>query len=259
MTLTSAFKVAKKFAMENSPAILTSLGVVGTISTAVLTGKAVLHADRILQAELYKVDDYNQIVETGKDLSKRDMFDLVWREFIPPVAVGVATVTMILGANHVGARRAAAMAAGFQVVEQMAGEYREKVVSTIGKKAEEDIRAKLGADRIEKIPNPPSIIFAGPQSVFFDAWSGQYFNADFETVRKAMNDINFQINNDFFATVTDFYNMVGLDETGTSGEFGWNSDNMMDIQFTAILDKNNRPIIQIEYNKQPIHGYDRLR
>lgn len=248
----------KKFAVDNSPAILTSLAVAGTVTTAVLTGRAVLAADRLLQEKLYKLNDQGYIVETGVDLTTRETLEIVWKEFVPPVLVGGATIVACLGANHVGARRAAALAAGFKVVEEMASEYKQKVVTTIGKKAEEDIRTKIVEDRLKR--DEPTLIITNDADVtFFDPWSGRYFQSNMETIRKAMNDVNFQINNSYYASVTDFYNLIGLDSNGQSDNFGWNSDNLMEIVYTTALMANNRPCIQIEYRLDPINGYDRLR
>jgi hypothetical protein len=253
VTLTGVLRTAQKFVTDNSPGILTGLGVAGVVTTAVLTGKASVKAsERIKLAQDLENEETVQ-------LTKFQTAILVWDMFLPPVVVGAATITCIISANQLGARRAAAIAAAFKITEEMAGEYRAKVVESIGTKAEEKLQTQLAADRMERTPGREVIILTGPQTIFFDAFSGRYFSSEMETIKKAINEINFQINGSFYASLSDFYDKIGLERTEISDEFGWNSDNQLEVSFTPILMSDNKVAIQMSYNKQTIRGYDRVQ
>jgi hypothetical protein len=251
-------KTTRKFAVENSPAILTSLGVAGTVTTAVLTGRAVLYADRIVREESH-AKHLGGLIPDDEKFTKREVVGLVWKEFVPPVLLGTATVIMIVGANHIGSRKAAAFAAAFKLSEEFASDYKKKVVETVGKKASEEIRSKVIAERMENNPGHETLIVAGSNSIFFDELSGRYFPSDYESVRKAVNDINHQINNSFFATVSDFYDRLEIDRTKMSDDFGWNADNQLEVTYTPIMMSAGKVAIALQYRMDPIHGYDRLR
>ena len=45
MNLGSKLKMIEKFAVDNSPSLLTAVGVVGTVGTAVLTHKAAMNTE----------------------------------------------------------------------------------------------------------------------------------------------------------------------------------------------------------------------
>lgn len=255
MILKDLLRSSEKFVIDNSPGILTGLGVAGTVTTAALATRA---AYRIGKDE--NAAHYEPLLEGNPpvDYTYKQLVQIYWREFIPPAIVGVATVTAIVAANRVGTRRAAAVAAAYKISEQMAEEYRAKIAETFGVKPAQDIDDKLAAERIANTPGSETIIISGAEAVFFDEFSGRYFRAEMENVRKAVNEINFEVNNNFYASLTDFYDKIGLPRTEVSDEFGWNSDQLLEVRFNAVLMKDDRPAISIAYNKAPIRHYDRV-
>jgi hypothetical protein len=95
----------------NSTAILTGMGVSGTVATAYLTGRASFRAAHIIRNEevLYEVNtenDGNSIgVERFHHVSTSDKVKLVWKLYIPPVGVGLGTISSIVMANRSLPRR----------------------------------------------------------------------------------------------------------------------------------------------------------
>lgn len=259
MTARNLLKAAEKFVIDNSPGILTGLGVAGTVTTAILAGKATITADRILEAHVALNRDPDGMLATEHKLTNTEIVKIVWKEYVPAAIALSATVASIIMANQIGTRRAAAITAAFQLSEKMSKEYREKVVEALGKNGEEKVRTELAAERMEKSPGRETIIISGTEAVFFDEWSGRYFKAEMETVRKAVNEINHQINTNYFASLTDFYDRIGLDRTEMSDDFGWNTDELLDVSYNAVLMSDGRPAIGITYNKHPIRGYDRCQ
>lgn len=250
MQLQGILKAAERFITNNTPGILTGIGVAGAVTTAVLTGKASYRSALMIASERDAFPHEPTVKEKA---------DLVWKEFIPPAIVGVTTVTAIIAANRVGSTRAAALAAAFKVSEKMAEEYKQKVVETIGKNGEEKIRQQVAQEHLERVPIPQTIIITGPECIFIDRFSGRTFKSDMESVKKAVNRVNHQVNNCFYASLTDFYDALGLEKTAVSDEFGWNTDELLDVTFTAVMTQDDRPAIAMEYNKTPIRNYDRVQ
>jgi hypothetical protein len=91
MTIKTILQASEKFLIDNSPGILTGLGVAGTVTTAVLTGKAAYSSALDIQAEWNTGGHKNNI-------PAKDKIALVWKNFIPPAAVGVVTIAAIIGA-----------------------------------------------------------------------------------------------------------------------------------------------------------------
>lgn len=249
----SVLRNLQRFAVNNSPTILTAVGAVGTISTAILTARATFRAAALL-------NEARAPEERGdrEPLTNRETIDLVWREFVPPAVVGVVTIAAILGANHIGGRRAAAFATAYKLSEKMAEEYRQKVVDTIGREKEDLIRGDLAKDRIGRVPGVETIVLGEGEVVFYDEWSGRAFKKTIDEVSHAVNQINYQINQSWCASLTDFYDLLGLPKTRVSDDYGWNSDELLEPYYSSTLLEDGRPARSISFNVQPFQNYNKI-
>lgn len=249
---------AEKFVVDNSPGILTGLGVAGTVTTVILTGRA---------AYLVGMDASTQYHEAVKEdeplpehlLDTKHIIKTYWKEFIPAAIAGGATITCIIAANHIGTRRTAAIAAAFKISEKLTEEYKDRVIKTLGARKEESMRSELAKERMEKIGGSENIIVVGSEVVFYDELSGRFFKQEMERVRKAVNDINHQVNNYMHASLSDFYDMIGLDRTSFSDSIGWNTDELLNVSYSATLLSDGRPAVSMTINAKPISGYHRLQ
>jgi Family of unknown function (DUF6353) len=247
-------KAAEKFVIDNSPGILTGLGVAGAVTTAVLTGKASWNSALLIKTEA----EYIERGET-RPFETKDKVVLVWKEFIPPVAVGIVTVAAIIGANSVGTRRTAAIAAAFKLSEQVNQDYKKKVLETLGLQKEEKLRSEIAAEKMTQNPPPGNmLIISGSNVLFFDELTGRYFENTMEKVQQAVNEVNYQVNQYNHASLSDFYWKIGLQATSFSDNVGWCLDELLDVQYSPVM-YEGKPAIMIGYNSEPIKGFDRLQ
>ncbi len=173
---------------------------------------------------------------------------------------GTVTVGAIVMANHIGTKRAAALATAYTISERAYSEYREKVIERIGDKEESKVRNEIVQDRVRKMPpNEGNVLMvAGGDHLFIEMYTGRYFRSDMETVRKAVNDINYKINTHGYASVSDFYDIVGLRHTAVSDEMGWTSDKLMDVNFDAVLSEDGQPCVGITFMTGPVRDFSRF-
>lgn len=248
MSFRDIIKRGEKLIISNSPLILTAIGVTGTITTAYFAGTASFKAAEILGREDRVRDAANLDA-----LTPREKVEKVWKLYIPAVTTGTLTCACIIGANRIGTRRAAAMAAAYSLSERAFEEYKAKVVETVGKNKELKVRDELAADRIKNNPVDHSkVIVTGDGDVMcLDSFSGRYFKSDMESIRRAENDINFQILHSDYATVTDFYSKIGLEPTSISTDLGWNNDKKLEIHYSSTLEEG-KPYLVIDFATVPI-------
>lgn len=253
MTLKTILRSAQKFALQNSPTILTVVGAVGTVATVVLTGRAA-YSSALLIAEA-------RIPEQRMDrdpLTKRETAELVWKQFIPPAVIGAITLVAIVGANRIGTRRATALAAGFAISERMAEEYRDKVIEHLGGDKEEMVRSDVAKDRISKAAGVETIILNDGDIIFYDSWSARPFKATRQKVEDAVNQINYQINHSWAMSLTEFYELLDLPKTAVSDDFGWNTDALLSLWYTSCLLADGRPACEIRYEVQPFQNFNKI-
>lgn len=251
-----ASRVAK-FASDNSPAILTAVGVVGTLTTAYLTGKAAFKAAQILddrETEIIRDDD--------KPLSSQEKVYLTWKLFVPPAVAAGMTIACIIGANRIDARRASALVAAYAISERAIDDYKQKVVEKFGKGKEQSVRDEVAQDYVTKNPPKPEMMAwqeNGKTQLCCDLFTGRYFFGDVETIRRSENDINYQILKSDYASLSDFYHRVGLDSTSMSDDFGWNTEHPLEIRISSALTPLGNSCVTFEFTVIPIRGYARLQ
>lgn len=254
-------KRAAKVGADHSPTILTTLGVTGLLATTYLTGKATLKAAEILtEAESNGTLPFLEggtVQARVEDLTLKEKAELVWKEYLPAAGTAVVTIACIVAANRIGARRVAALATAYTIAEKAAIQYKDKVVETIGKKKEESVRAAMAQDEINAHPIERATVYIenGGGDLFRDSWSGRYFNSSVVALEKAMNQINFQLTHEFAASLSDFYDLVGLERTDESDMIGWNSDCQLELEFSWGSTADDRPCGVVRFRTVPYRGH----
>ena len=223
------------------------------VTTSVLTAKASFRAARLIDEALVEHRQHSRGFPT-----RRETAELVWREFVPPAVVGVVTLAAIIGANHIGGRRAAAFATAYKLSEKMAEEYRQKVVDTIGREKEDLLRGDLTKDRVGRVPGVETIVLGEGEVVFYDEWSGRAFKKTIDEVNNAVNQLNYQINQSWCASLSEFYDLLGLPKTRVSDDYGWNSDELLEPYYSSTLLDDGRPARSISFNVQPFQNYNKI-
>lgn len=253
MNVSTLLKAGEKYVIDNSPRILSALGVTGTLTTAYLAAKASFKvADVLREAEQDRIRLYEV---TPPPLDTWDKTKVAWKYYIPAVASGAATISCIVAANSIGASRYAALAAAYKLSEKSTQEYKNKILEKFGIKKEEEVRAEVAQDRIDRHPPSSQIVIMGDGDVTcYDTYSGRYFKSDMQSLKKAVNDINYDVIQNGSAYLSDFYEKIDLPTTAPSEEVGWDHENKFSINYGSILDDKGEPVLVIEYHVYPMRN-----
>lgn len=252
---------------ENSSTILTAAGVAGTVSTAVLTAKSTFKAARLIdenQPSVIKLADDEGVLQDRSlqpPLTNIEKVKLVWALYLPPVAMGTITITSIILAHKIDAKRIAALAAAAGVSERAFQEYKDKVVEKLGDRQDQKIRDEIAQDRVTR--NPPTtseLVMVGDGKVLCqDSYSGRYFTSSMEEIKRAENMVNHQLVNHMDCSLSELYDDLGLTPTAASDSVGWNAANILEIKVTtALTPDESRPCLVLEYQPHPFPTYSRF-
>jgi hypothetical protein len=268
MNLGTLAQRAGKVAAKNSPAILTAIGVTGTLTTAYLAAKAAFKSvDVLKEAEGKKLNNRSmddipegEVNEPSDVLTKQEKFEAVWKLYAPAAASAAMTVSAIILANRIGERRNAALASAYSVVQEGYKEYRAKATEKVGKKKEEEIRAEVAQERMNRHPvNQTTLIVTGRGSTLcYDMWNDRYFNSDIESIRKAVNDFNKDLINSSYMALTEFYHLLGLPSTRNSDMVGWDTDKLLEIDYVGTIHPDGTPAIAIDFKVPPSERFATL-
>jgi hypothetical protein len=245
----------KKLIADNSPGILTGISVAGTILTSVLTAKATWSAAEKIKFE----ENFYGAPQEGWPLVKSRV-RRAWVYYIPAVVTGTITIVCVVAADRIGNRRAAAIAAAYSLSEKAFGEYREKVVQQVGKQKEQRVRDEIAQDRVgaSQVQHSQVIVTGNGDVLCFDTLTGRYFESNVEAIRRAENDLNFQLIHENYASLSDFYRLVGLPPTTFSEEVGWTSQKKVEIYISAVMAENDRPCLAITFRVEPVRDYYKI-
>ena len=251
--------LAMKSANKHSSDILLATGIASGLMSTILAVKATPKALMLIEEKkIQKRKETNR----KANLSKSDIIKVAWKPYVPAIISGVAGVSCILGARYITAKKTAAVATAFKLTETAFNEYKEAVVEEIGVKKEEHVRERIARKHVEENPvsEKNNIISTGKgKTLFFDEEFNNYFESDMQAVKKAANDLNFQILNEDYASVNDLYYLLGIPPMKSGDSLGWSSAyGGCEMKYSSIITDDDRPCIVLNYGIAPRYDYSKL-
>lgn len=252
MSAGTIFRTILRGIERESPTILTGFGIAGFGATIVLAVRATPKALYLIGEE--KSARYAD--ESRREpLTKLDIIKLTWKCYVPSAMVGLTSVACFIGAHSINLRRNAALAGLYSLTEASLRTYQEKVIETIGESKERKVRDAIAQDQIDENPVSKNQIFVTGKgkTLFYDSWSGRYFESDMESVKKAQNDLNHKLlGGDMYLPLNFLYSELGLAPIKGGEDIGWTFDGgMLEVLFTSKIADNDVPCIVMNYKVGP--------
>lgn len=233
----------KMFAKKNGSTILTCVGSAGVVATSIMAIKATPKAMTLL-------DDARK--EKGDNLTKFEKVMVVGPAYIPAVVVGVSTIACIFGANALNKRQQAALMSAYVLLDSTYKEYQSKVVDLYSEEADSQVKKEIAKDKYlgdDKLVDNDAL--------FYDEFSGRYFESTNAKVLKVEYETNKKISDHGGACLNDFYRALGLEPTKYGDRLGWSvNDLTLDFRHEKfILDDGLEGCI-ITFVQEPILGFE---
>jgi hypothetical protein len=228
-----------KIIRDNAPTFLSTLGVLGFISSTIMAAKATPKALEVL--ENHKESSYFQ-----KAIAVAPVYS-------PTIGMILLSTACIVGTNHIHSYRYSALLTLYSFGQKGLQEWQDAVLKQVGKSKYEKVREQV---LTPKDPMPASFVTDEERVLFYDNYSGRYFRMDsVETVRRKVNDLNDLLFVDDFISLNELYFDLGLPPVEFGNEFGWSSqDGSIKIDFDAYL-KNDKPCVVMSFALKPKKGY----
>ena len=213
----------KLFLSRNGSTILTCMGGVGLVATAVLTAKATPKA-------MTRVQTARE--EKGEELTKVETVIAAAPAYIPPVITGVATLACIFGANMFNKRQQASLVSAYALLDNSYKEYKKKVGDLYGEDANNNVKAEIAKDKYAESQVEPS----DGMKLFYDDFSGRLFESTIEKVKDAEYNLNRDLSMRGYATLNEFYDYLGLVPIDGGDDLGWSSGMNFDYYWQEWID-----------------------
>ena len=269
---------------KHSPEILLATGVAGVVASSIMACKATLKVQDVLDEAKGQLDTIHEVVENPEmadkytvEDSKKDMAIVYTQTGVkliklygPSIALGIASLSCIIGSNRILNKRNVALAAAYATVDKGFKEYRERVIERFGKELDKELKYNIKAEEVEEVtvdekgnetvtkktiqvadlddPNKYS-----PYSIVFDdgnpGWDKDPELTKFYLIQQ-QNWANDLLKSRGHLFLNEVYDMLGAPRTKAGAQVGWiydegndNYDNFVDFGIFNINSRKARDFI----------------
>lgn len=198
----------QQFVKRNASTILTCIGAVGVVTTAVMAAKETPKALTLLK-------DAKE--EKGEDLTKWEKIKIAGPVYIPSVITGAATIACIFGSNVISKHQQATLMSAYALLDKSYKEYKKKTDELYGEEAGEHIREEIAKDKY----TGDDALADDDKELFFDFYSGRYFESTKEAVTWAEYETNRALVVNGAVCLNEYYDFLGLDPMPEYEMLGW--------------------------------------
>lgn len=213
---------ARLFIKKNAGTILSVMGSIGVVATAITAARAAPKAIKLL-------DDARE--EKGSKLSKMEIAQIGFKTYLPVGLVSAATITCIMSANVLSRNKQANITSAYALLDQSYKDYRRKVIEMYGEETDHKIIEAIAVDRAKEVRISASYMCdnvdlslddsSGKPVLWYEEYSKRFFEATLEQILSAEYHLNRNYILRGCATINEMYDFFGLDPVEWGDDLGW--------------------------------------
>ena len=242
---------SQTFLKRNSSTILTFVGAAGVIATTVTAVKATPKALDLLE----KAKE-----EKGEDLTKLETVKIAGPAYIPSIVLGASTLACIFGANVLSQRGQASVMSAYALVDRSYKDYKKKVDELYGEDAGSQVRAEIAKDKYEEQP----VEVHGDNRLYYDYYSGRYFEASPAAVKTAEYELNRKLMMDDCVFLNEWYYLLDLKPLTHGLDFGWSTCANSSMYWQTWIDFHHEKVVMddgleciiISFSQEPYPDFE---
>lgn len=235
---------------KHSPAMLSVIGGVGVVATAVLASQETLRVKGVIEPHVENLELISATLEDeAKQYSDQDalhdrtvIYTRLGRDLLklyaPALVVGVLTVASIAASHRISAKRIAGLTAAYGALDQSYRRYRGRVEQALGEEGMTELDTKIREQAKKDIAErrkPDADISEIGDSIFDLAGASQYAvlydenaatwnknrNLSTSILRAQENYANDLLNCRGYVMLNEVYAGLGLPQTSAGAVVGW--------------------------------------
>lgn len=235
---------------KHSPAMLSVIGGVGVVATAVLASQETLRVKEVIEPHVENLELISATLEDeSKQYSDQDalhdrtvIYTRLGRDLLklyaPALVVGVLTIASIAASHRISAKRIAGLTAAYGALDQSYRRYRGRVEQALGEEGMKELDTKIREQAKKDIAErrkPDADISEIGDSIFDLAGASQYAvlydenaatwnknrNLSTSILRAQENYANDLLNCRGYVMLNEVYAGLGLPQTSAGAVVGW--------------------------------------
>ena len=241
---------SKSIFKSHGSTILTYVGGVGVIATAISAAKAAPEANELLNRAKEK---------KGEDLTVLETIKVASPKYIPTLLLGASTIACIFGANVLNKRQQAALMSAYALIDNSYKEYRKKVTELYGEDADREVKNEIAKDHYNENDD-----YGDGLELFYDEYSQRYFRSTEMDVLKAEYNLNRILSESCGAFLNEFYELLGLDAVDFGDYMGWSTCELVecygpcwvDLRYTKVEMEDGMECTIISFMQEPTYDFE---
>ena len=221
---------SKMFLRSNSSTILTCIGGVGVVATVVTAVKATPKAMALVEEAK---------AEKGAELTKVETVITAAPAYITTAVLGVSTLACIFGANALNKRQQAALTSAYALLDNSYKEFKAKVQELYGTGTLDVVKGELAKDKYKEKPFKVS----EEMELFYDDFSGRYFESTRERVLQAEYELNRTLAYDYGVFLNEWYDMLGIETVDYGDYLGWSSYELVETTWASWVNFHHKKVL----------------
>lgn len=235
---------------KHSPAMLSVIGGVGVVATAVLASQETLRVKEVVEPHVENLELISATLEDeSKQYSDQDalhdrtvIYTRLGRDLLklyaPALVVGVLTIASIAASHRISAKRIAGLTAAYGALDQSYRRYRGRVEQALGEEGMKELDTKIREQAKKDIAErrkPDADISEIGDSIFDLAGASQYAvlydenaatwnknrNLSMSILRAQESYANDLLNCRGYVMLNEVYAGLGLPQTSAGAVVGW--------------------------------------
>lgn len=236
----------QSFLKNNAPAICSVTAITAMTAATVFSARGHVRAKEVL-------------AEIDEDLTRVEQVKATWVHYVPAAVSYAIAVASVIGINKSYSNHIAALVSAAALSDTILSEYISKVEEHLDSETLEKVKDEIAQDHVDtEAPANKEVIFLDDDETFFrDGYSGRYFKSSRNHLLTSINHLNREINEVGYASLSEFYDLVGLEPTTESDYLGWsNKDDLVAIGFGSAIMPNGVACIEYTFRSRPSTGYN---
>lgn len=242
------------YTRKNAPTILSTIGMIGVISTAMLAVRDSKKAEVLIcKRNEYKLDKY------GESLTKSEKVIAAAPAYLPSILSGVATISCIYGANHINKNRQAMLMGAYGYLNNCFTEYKDAVKELYGEDADDKV-----VDHIIQTKEPDKLVDIRDNEILvYEVYSDSYIKTTKNKIDIAIANINRHFVLFGALSINNFLDYLDVDEVDSGDTYGWSFykheelgiDTWLDVNLAKVTTPDDHPLYRIDWNIAPSTDY----
>ncbi len=211
------------------------------------------------------IKDTRKAVEKEKEFTdettKIDKAVTYGKIYIPTIGFGVSAIACIYAGQFMYLKRLGAVAAAYKLTESAYKDYKDEVLDILGEKKEKQVKDKVAQKKVNE-STPCEIADVKPgKSLCYDTVFGRYFESDIESIRQAVNSLNYDLSQGVsdYITLNEFWDAIGLQPTNMGDRLGWHASfGLIEVSYSSTLTLDGVPCVAISYEVTPGYEFDKM-